>query len=249
MRKLLESIRKTGPRNTVAEWAVTFVILMWVSTSIGWSFVVPTGSMEGTILIGDHVVVDKLAYAPAGKIGKRLLPYQDVQRGDIVVFRYPHDLNLNYVKRVIGVPGDRIRLVAKTVHLNGKPLEEPYKIHKSPYLDSYRDFFPAAPNAMVTDRAQAMLVSNVENGELVVPPGHYFALGDNRDESLDSRYWGFVPRENIVGKPVIVYWSYDAPTADWTPFNPAHWLDVGLNFFSKTRWNRMGQVLRAYPIG
>ncbi|MFN7923732.1 MAG: signal peptidase I [Bryobacteraceae bacterium] len=249
MQRLIQSIRKTSPRHPIAEWAATFVIMLWISTSIGWSFVVPTGSMENTILIGDHLVVDKLAYAPAGPISKHLLPYQDVKRGDIIVFRYPLDLNQNFVKRVIGVPGDRVRLSAKTVYLNGKPLDEPYKVHVTQYLDSYRDYFPAAPNGPVDQRALTMLAEHVKDGELVVPPGQYFAMGDNRDNSLDSRYWGLVPRENIVGKPVVIFWSYDAPTADWTPFNPAHWLDVGLNFFNKTRWNRMGRLIRAYPIG
>ena len=113
------------------------------------------------------------------------------------------------MKRVIGVPGDRIRIVNKQVYLNGHKLDEPYKYHKTEYIDSYRDNFPSEPNVHVVDRAQDMLDNHVINGEVVVPPDSYFAMGDNRDSSLDSRYWGFVPRENIIGKPLIIYWSYD----------------------------------------
>ncbi|HBY61953.1 MAG TPA: signal peptidase I, partial [Solibacterales bacterium] len=156
--------------------------------------VVPTGSMESNILVGDHVIVDKVAYSPPGPLSKHLLPYQEVKRGDIIVFRYPLDLRANYVKRVIGLPGDRIRLVNRKLWLNGKPVEEPYVQHKIPYPDDYRDNFPSGdPSVKLPPRAVSMLEEHVRGGELIVPPGMYFALGDNRDESLDSRYWGFVP--------------------------------------------------------
>jgi signal peptidase I len=205
--------------------------------------------MEGNILIGDHLIVDKLAYAPSSGPGSRLLPYTEVKRGDIIVFRWPPDPRQNYVKRVIGVPGDRVRLIDKQVYINGRKLQEPYTQYITPYFDSYRDNFPSEPNTRLYDGARDMLRDHVLNGELVVPPGQYFAMGDNRDNSLDSRYWGFVPRENIIGKPLIIFWSYDAPTeqlADPNPVNLDHLLDLAQNFFTKTRWRRTLKLVRGY---
>jgi len=152
------------------------------------------------------------------------------------------------VKRVIGVPGDHIRIIDKVVYLNGKPLQEPYVQHIFPGIEPYRDNFPSAPWGPVADRARAMLEQNVVNGELVVPAEHYFAMGDNRDNSLDSRYWGFVPRENIIGKPLVIFWSYDAPTEDWVDYNTNHFVDLVQHFFTKTRWDRTLKLVRAYPI-
>jgi signal peptidase I len=136
------------------------------------------------------------------------------------------------------------------VYRNGKPLDEPYKYHKTDYIDSYRDNFPGDPNVHLYEAAQTMLEKHVENGDVVVPPGHYFAMGDNRDSSWDSRYWGFVPRENIIGKPLIIYWSYDAPTERLA--NPTigldHLLDLVQNFFTKTRWSRTFMLIRGHSF-
>ncbi len=238
------------PRGFAAEWALRIVILVFGTTTLLQAFVVPTGSMEGSILIGDYLIVDKLAYAPSGGFGSGLLPYREVKRGDVIVFRWPPDPNQTYVKRVIGVPGDRIKLVNKEVYRNGRKLTEPYAQHITPNFESYRDNFPAPPTTLVDTRGRRMLIENVVNGELVVPPGQYFALGDNRDNSLDSRYWGLVPRENIIGKPLIIFWSYDAPTkalVDSNPLNPDHLLDIAQHFFTKTRWRRTLMLVRAYP--
>jgi len=242
-------MQKAPERNTIAEWTVTLLLLLFATATVAQPFVVPTGSMEDTVLIGDHMFVDKLAYAPAGSFAKHLLPYSEVKRGDIIVFRYPVDINETYVKRVIGVPGDRIRIFNQQVYVNGAPLVEPYKVHKSGYTDSFRDFFPSEPNVRLYEPALRMLRDNVVNGELLVPPDNYFAMGDNRDNSSDSRYWGFVPRDNIVGKPIIIYWSYDAPTEHLADrnINVDHLVDLGLNFFSKTRWRRTFQLVRGYP--
>jgi signal peptidase I len=193
-------------RGTIAEWTITILLLLFLTTALVQAFVIPTGSMEDTLLIGDHLLVDKLAFAPSGPVSKYLLPYTPVKRGDIIVFRYPVDIRQTFVKRCMGVPGDHIRLVNKQVYLNGVRLDEPYKVHKSDFIDSYRDNFPSEPNVMVDRGAIEMLTKDVVNGEVVVPPNFYFAMGDNRDNSLDSRYWGFVPRENIIGKPLIIYW-------------------------------------------
>jgi len=247
-----DSKKKTAaadpPRGFIAEWTVTIILLLFGTTTLVQAFVIPTGSMEDTLLVGDHLLVDKLAFAPGGSITKHVLPYSDVHRGDIIVFRYPIDIKQTFVKRVMGVPGDRIRLVNKQVYLNGHLLNEPYVVHKLDYLDSYRDNFPADPNAPLYPPAQTMLERDVKNGEVVVPEGHYFAMGDNRDQSLDSRYWGFVPRENIIGKPLLIFWSYDAPTADLVGYSADHFIDLAKNFFFKTRWDRELKLVRGYPV-
>jgi signal peptidase I len=245
----VESVRRAeSARGAIAEWTVTILLLLFGTTTLVQAFVIPTGSMEDTLLIGDHLLVDKLAYAPAGPVSKYLLPYTPIHRGDIIVFRYPVDVRQTFVKRVIGIPGDHLRLVNKQVYLNGKPLNEPYKYNKTDYIDSYRDNFPTDPNTRVDDRALDMLDRHVVNGEVVVPPDCYFAMGDNRDSSLDSRYWGFVPRDNIIGKPLIIYWSYDAPTESLVSsgFDINHLIDLARNFFSKTRWRRTFVLIRGY---
>ena len=238
------------PRGTIAEWTITVLLLLFLTTTLVQAFVIPTGSMEDTLLVGDHLLVDKLAYAPSGPVSKYVLPYEQVKRGDIIVFRYPVDITQTFVKRCMGVPGDRIRIINKQVYLNGVKLDEPYKVNKTDYIDSYRDNFPGEPNANVYPGAIDMLQHHVVNGEVVVPPGYYFAMGDNRDSSLDSRYWGFVPRENIIGKPLIIYWSYDAPTSELnTPtLNIGHVVDLAQNFFSKTRWRRTFMLIHGYPV-
>ena len=239
-----------APRGTIAEWTITILLLLFLTTTLVQAYVIPTGSMEDTLLIGDHLLVDKLAFAPSGPVSRWLLPYTDVKRGDIIVFRYPVDIRQTFVKRCIGVPGDRIRVVNKEVYRNGVKLDEPYKYNKTDYVDAYRDNFPGEPNVSVDRRALDMLQNHTVNGEVVVPPNSYFAMGDNRDSSLDSRYWGFVPRENIIGKPLIIYWSYDAPTDQLS--DPSigldHILDVGRNFFSKTRWRRSFMLIHGYAV-
>src|SRR5215469_5647291 len=240
------------PRNSIAEWAVTILILLFGTSTIAQPFVIPTSSMHNTLYTGDHLIVDKLAYAPPGAISKHILPYEEVKRGDIIVFRHPTLITVDYVKRVIGMPGDHIKLVNKQVILNGKVLNEPYAVHMDNYLN-YRDNFPIGEidytsDSKMLERASAMLRDDVFNGELVVPPGNYFAMGDNRDNSLDSRYWGLVPRENITGKPLVVFWSYDAPTEDLKDYNLHHMFDLAQHFFTKTRWNRTLKLIHGYPL-
>ncbi len=246
--------RKRGadsPRGALAEWTVTILLLLFGTTTLVQAFVIPTGSMEDSLLIGDHLLVDKLAYAPEGAISQYLLPYQEVERGDIVVFRYPIDLHQTFVKRIVGVPGDRLRIHEKELWINGRKAEEPYVVHKSDYIDAYRDNFPSVPTSMqIYEPAMRMLRENVRNNEVIVPDGHYFAMGDNRDQSLDSRYWGFVPRSHIIGKPLIIYWSYDAPTSHLQDPGVSfdHLRDLAFNFFPKTRWTRTFKLIRAYDL-
>jgi len=246
----IESPHTEPQRGFVAEWTITIILLLFGTTSLVQAFVIPTGSMEDTLLIGDHLLVDKLAYAPSGAVSRFILPYSEPKRGDIIVFRYPVDIKQTFVKRCIGIPGDHIRLVNKQLILNGHAAKEPYVYHKSDLIDSYRDNFPAEPNTFMADPANDMLANHTVNGEIVVPPGFYFAMGDNRDSSLDSRYWGFVPRGNIIGKPVIIYWSYDASTEALSKpmMSFDHLLDVVQHFPSKTRWRRTLRLVRGYPL-
>jgi signal peptidase I len=235
-------------RDFIHEWSLNILILLFGTTTLVQAFIVPTGSMESTVLIGDHLLVDKLSYAPSDPFSKYLLPYTEPKRGDVIVFRYPMDIRQNFVKRVIGVPGDHIHIVDKVVYVNGHALTEPYTQHIDAHIEPYRDNFPSQPYGPVVERAQQMLAANVSNGELVVPAGNYFAMGDNRENSLDSRYWGFVPRENIIGKPLVIFWSYDAPTEEWAGDSGSHYVDLAKNFFTKTRWNRTLKLVRGIPI-
>ena len=230
--------RRSPMRSSVTEWALTLLIYLFATTTLVQAYVVPSGSMEGSLLVGDHILVDRVAFADPGPLGRHILPYRDVERGDIVAFLYPEDIRQTYVKRVIGIPGDRIRLENGQVIRNGRRLIEPYTQHVAPYRDPYGADFPLSPAAFTTPRGRDMFEHHIRNGEVIVPPGMLFALGDNRDDSADSRYWGFVPREYVVGKPLLIYWSYDAPTADLEHWTVDHVIDVAQHFFTRTRWKR-----------
>lgn len=247
--------RREPTRNSIAEWAVTILLLLFGTTTLVQAFVIPTGSMEDTLLIGDHLLVDKLAYSPTGPVSKYLLPYEEPKHGDIIVFHPPHDITQTYVKRVIGVPGDRLKMVNRVVYRNGVRLNEPYIYNKFPYEPS-RDNFPGEPTPgaagpLGAELQRDMLDNHVVNGEIVVPPNSYFAMGDNRDDSLDSRYWGFVPRDNIIGKPMLIYWSYKASTEDLAGSSVgsllSHFVDLGEHFFTRTRWDRTFKLIRGFP--
>jgi signal peptidase I len=244
-------------RNFFAEWAFTILVMLFACTSLGWSYVIPTGSMEDTLLVGDHILVDKLAYSPASPFARHILPYEEPKDGDVIAFHYPVDPAQMFVKRVIGQPGDHIRIVNQQLYRNGVAVREPYVCHRSSFFSAYRDNFPmemtwldVAPDARRDARLRYMLNHDVENGELVVPADNFFAMGDNRDNSLDSRYWGLVPRDNIVGKPVLIFWSYDATTEELMSSSGSdllrHMLSVGRHFFERTRWRRTFQEVRSY---
>jgi len=242
-----------GPvsRGFLAEWAVNIIFLLFCWTSLLQAYVIPSGSMENTLLVGDHLFVDRMTYAPSDSVTKHLLPYRDVRRGDVIIFRSPVE-EVTLVKRAIGVPGDHIRLSHKQLILNGKPTDEPYAQHIEGNDDSYRDNFPSLTAPLgLNPRAREMLDSDVVNGELVVPPGFVFAMGDNRENSNDSRFIGLIPRENIEGTPVVIYWSFDAPTEDLSNPNIGfdHIMDVVTHFFTKTRWRRTLHFVRGYPLG
>ncbi|WP_180539160.1 signal peptidase I [Nevskia soli] len=230
----------------LAEWVFNILILVFATSTIAQPFVIPSASMESTLMTGDHVIVDKLAYAPPGHLTGHLLPYEPVRRGDIIVFRYPVDPKQNFVKRVVGIPGDRIHFENRKLFRNGQAVTESYTQSIFP-PDTYRDNFPSGepPREQMFGPALRMLACCVQGGELVVPEGQYFAMGDNRDNSSDSRYWGFVPAENIIGKPVLVWWSYQASEKELTDaVNVDHLFDLATHFFTKTRWDRTMRVVR-----
>jgi signal peptidase I len=222
----------------------TVVIAVFVITFIVQAFQIPSESMENTLLIGDYLLVDKFCYG-GSSFSDHFLPYKNIQRGDIIVFKYPVNPTQHFVKRVIGVPGDRIRLVNREVFVNGNPLQEQYVRYSSRVHDAFRDDFPRlniSVPGLEGDWWQEMH-RLVEDGQLIVPEGHYFVMGDNRDESLDSRYWGFVPRENIVGRPLIIYWSVrdiddDMPGVPNSGDKLFHFAYAVTHLFQITRWDR-----------
>lgn len=220
----------------------TIVIAVFVITFIVQAFQIPSQSMENTLLVGDYLLVNKLCYGGRGW-ADRIVPYEKIKRGDIVVFHYPVDPTQHFVKRVIGVPGDHLRMISKKVWINGKMLDEPYVRFLEPPNNLFRDDFPRVDVPVLNIEGKWWLEMRklVEDGQLIVPQGHYFVMGDNRDDSQDSRYWGFVPRENIIGRPLVIYWS----VRDWD-HNPSYSLGGRLyhvvyavtHWFQITRWNR-----------
>ncbi|HUX11266.1 MAG TPA: signal peptidase I [Terriglobia bacterium] len=247
--------RHDGWWETVRSLLIVLIGVFCIRTFVAEATVIPTGSMEETILIGDHVFLNKLLYGPQ-------LPYTDlrfprlvpIHRDDIVAFHYPVDPSLMFVKRVIGVGGDVIRIVDKKVYVNGKELKEPYTHFLSSAMFPLRDNFPP-PVSEIRDLPAAWglnphwareMPRYIHKDGLHVPPGHLFVMGDNRDDSLDSRFWGFVPLQNVVGEPLFVYWSYQAPTHDWTddrlPDRLKFDASILWNFFDRTRWSRMGKI-------
>ncbi len=237
--------------NPQSDWSMslqsllaTVVIAVFVITFIVQAFQIPSESMENTLLIGDYLLVDKFRYG-GSTAWDHVMPYRPVERGNIIVFKYPINPTEHFVKRVIGVPGDHIRLINRQVYINGKPLQEPYVHYTSLVHDSFRDDFPRLNVSEPGLEGQWWLQMHklVEDDQLIVPEGYYFVMGDNRDESLDSRYWGFVPRQNIVGRPLLIYWSV-RDLEDEMPGTPAagdklfHFAYAITHLFQITRWDR-----------
>ena len=226
----------------------TVVIAVFVITFVVQAFQIPSESMENTLLIGDYLLVDKLRYG-GGALWDHFIPYRQVRRGDIVVFHYPVNPAQHFVKRVVGVPGDHVRLIKGQVYVNGSQLTEPYVRHSSSILDVYRDNFPQLMDVPGEAASWAGQMRKwVEDKQLIVPEGLYFVLGDNRDESLDSRYWGFVPRENIIGRPLLIYWSVrsvnDEISAKPKPGDKLyHFAYVVSHLFQITRWDRTFRLI------
>jgi len=235
------------PLEAFASICGVLVLGLFALTFIFQNFAIPSSSMEKTLLIGDHVLVDRITLAPRARWAP-FVYYRNVRRGDIIVFFKPtleaNGEHLYLVKRVIGMPGDHIHLIDGTVYVNGVAQKEPYaQVATESY--PYRDDFPAVPpppDSDVTAEWALDLPNHIKNGDLVVPSGYYFAMGDNRPVSLDSRYWGFVPRANIVGRPMFVYWSFTSTEADYGQTSLFARIEsighVALHFFGDTRWGR-----------
>ncbi len=248
------------PFEAVASICSVLVVGLFSLTFLAQNFVIPSGSMENTLLVGDHLVVDRVTLAPDAK-WMPLVRYREPRRGDIVVFikPVPDDVDgkpqyLFLVKRLIGIPGDHVHLHDGIVYINGAAQGQPKDgadIPADPGEKVFLDEFPSvspADNAHTTEEWAVDAPNHIVNGELVVPPGKYFMMGDDRHNSLDSRYWGFVPRENIVGRPMFNYWSFksseDQLEQTGLGGNLAWMGHVALHFFSDTRWSRTLHVVR-----
>ncbi len=213
--------------------AETAVFVFFVMTFVVQAFQIPTGSMEPTLLVGDFLLVNKLAYVdPILPLESVLLPGKRIERKDIIVFKYPRELNRDYVKRVIGLEGETLEIKNKQIYINGQPLAEPYKVHIDSQVFSKNDAYHY--DDLIRDNF----------GPVVVPPGFCFAMGDNRDNSADSRYWGFLSLDYIKGRPWVIYFSYKAERDAWQKTGLADKLRKLATFLPKARWSRMLKVIR-----
>ena len=225
----------------------TIVVALFVLTFMLQPFLIPSESMEHTLLVGDFLLFNKQVYAPAGKLSRWMMPYRPVERGDIVVFHHPDPPLL--VKRVVGLPGDHLRIENGRVLVNGATLEEPYAAFEPAPPNSFRDNFPARlyTDPEVDPDWWRLMQSLTRNGELVVPVNDYFVLGDNRNHSLDSRFWGFVPRQAIVAKPLVIYFSLTRPSSTDVEKAPDDRLGQNREITSRlaefARWNRIFRVV------
>src|SRR5262252_10366266 len=226
----------TFQKSTLREYAESIVIAvilaLFVRTWVVQAFKIPTGSMENNLLIGDHLLVNKFIFGPTPlAIGRHTLPVRPIRRGDIVVFKYPEEPDRDFIKRVIGLPGETLEVREKKVYINGTPLDEPY-VH-----------FLQPPTA--TSELSEVTSFDVREryGPVTIPADQYFMMGDNRDNSQDSRYWGFLPRELVKGKALVIYWSYEAGREDYQDNGAGATLrglgSVFVHFFTRTRWDRM----------
>ena len=250
-----EAGKEEQPRETTVEFlaslAGVLVTGLFIIVFVFQAFEIPSSSMENTLLIGDHVFVNRVQFSPQTHWVGPLLPYREIRRGDIVVFLSPAEPGLYVVKRIIGIPGDRLHLRDGAVYRNGQKLDEPYVQHSGGDYVPYRDNFPAVPpseaNTNVTPEWQLALPQHIQGDDLVVPPGGYFGMGDNRDVSLDSRYWGFIPQENVIGRPMIIYWSFETPPNQYLQTEVSQRLGflahVVIHFFDETRWRRTLKIV------
>ena len=220
----METFKKSVVREYFESLVIAVVLALFIRTFIVQAFKIPTGSMEQNLLIGDHLLVNKFVFgATRSGVEQTLLPTKELHRLDVIVFKYPVDPERDFIKRVIGLPGETVELRNKRVYVNGQRLEEPYVY----YLEDP----PPLPEEMSLSNEVAGMAGDprVQYGPVTVPPGHYFVMGDNRDNSQDSRYWGFLPRENVKGKALVIYWSYEAESG---------------NILSATRWSRVLRQVR-----
>jgi signal peptidase I len=236
---------RTSLREYAESLLVTVLLALFGTTFVVQAFKIPSQSMEPTLLVGDHLLVNKFVFGGRGRWYDAVLPYRDVRRGDVIVFKFPFQDHPHYVKRVVGMPGDRVKIVEQQVYVNGQQLDEPYAYHDpiAPYDPFLYDFPPASPDELLSNMQPEWaneISSHVANGELVVPPGRFFAMGDNRDHSWDSRYWGFVDRDAIMGRPLVIYWSLESLQDDGQDRSYLSALLDGLiHLPERLRWRRM----------
>ncbi len=229
---MAESFKKSIVREYFESIVIAVILALFIRTFVVQAFKIPTGSMEENLLIGDHLLVNKFVFGPtASRLERAVLPVGTLARGDVVVFKYPVEPDRDFIKRVIGLPGETIEVKEKKVYINGKPFEEPY-VH-----------FLAPPAAQSELHEVTSFDVRERYGPVTVPANQYFVMGDNRDNSQDSRYWGFLPRENVKGKALVIYWSYEAERGDYQDEGAGATLkglvSVFAHFFTRTRWDRM----------
>jgi signal peptidase I len=244
---------KSSTRDTFESLVVTVILAVFGTTFVLQAFKIPTGSMEDTLLIGDHLLVNKFIFAAQGGFLARILPYRELRRRDVIVFKFTPtsddqtEPGEHFVKRVIGLPGDHIRIFHRQVFVNGVRQDEPYVRHDPAYADELRpgDDFPPPDSEYLsgaTSAWDAEIASYVKNGELIVPPGKYFVMGDNREQSWDSRFWGFVSRNVVTGRPLLIYWSFITPRDEYLHNSLSDRIsqvvDLIIHFPTKTRWRR-----------
>jgi signal peptidase I len=236
-----QASRAAFTKSTVREYfesiVIAVILALFIRTFVVQAFKIPTGSMENNLLIGDHLLVNKFIFGPtASAFERKLLPVADVRRGDIIVFKYPVEPDRDFIKRVIALPGETVEMRAKKIFINGTALNEPY-VH-----------FLEAPSELSEFHESTSVDLRENYGPVTVPANEYFVMGDNRDNSQDSRYWGFLPRENIKGKALIIYWSYEADREDYQDESTSATIrglgSVFVHFFTRTRWDRMFHQIR-----
>jgi len=226
------TFKKSTLREYFESIVIAVILALFIRTFVVQAFKIPTGSMEQNLLIGDHLLVNKFVFAPtATGLERVLLPIGTLKRGDVIVFKYPEEPERDFIKRLIGLPGETVELREKKVYINGKPLDEPY-VH-----------FLQPPGSASEYHEVTSYDVRERYGPVTVPPRQYFMMGDNRDNSQDSRYWGFLPRENIKGKALFIYWSYEAGREEYqedgTVATLKGFASVFAHFFTRTRWDRM----------
>jgi signal peptidase I len=226
----MADFKKSMLREYVESIVIAVILALFIRTFVVQAFKIPTGSMEENLLVGDHLLVNKFVFAPtASPIERALLPVGVIERGDVVVFKYPEEPDRDFIKRVIGLPGETLEVRDKKVYVNGSPLDEPYAHYLQTPGQGAEPFETTSYD--VRDRY----------GPVTVPPNQYFVMGDNRDNSQDSRYWGFLPREYVKGRALVIYWSYDANERDPRGAGSVigRTISAVTTLFTRTRWARM----------
>ena len=234
---MAQPFKKSTVREYFESIVIAVILALFIRTFVVQAFKIPTGSMEENLLIGDHLLVNKFVFGPTRSgVERTLLPVGGIKRGDVIVFKYPEEPDRDFIKRVIGLPGETLEVREKKVYVNGRALNEPYAHYLQP---------AAAPSEL---HEVTSFDVRERYGPVTVPPNQFFVMGDNRDNSQDSRYWGFLPRQNIKGRALVIYWSYEAERGDYQDEGAGATVkglaSVFAHFFTRTRWDRMLHQIR-----